>query len=86
MDNGTKTSSGISIEEIKKHNQEGDCWIIINKKVYDVSKYMGTHPGGSDIILSNSHGKDATEEYDNADHTKRAKEMLKDYYIGELGE
>ena len=73
-----------TISEVKKHSTQGDCWIIINKKVYDLSKYMELHPGGAGILLENSEGKDATEEYEKADHTKRAQQMLKDYLIGEL--
>jgi cytochrome b5 len=45
---------------------------------------MEKHPGGFEIILENANGKDSTEEYDNADHSKRAKEMLLKYYIGDL--
>ena len=76
----------ITLDEVKLHNKEGDCWLIIEKKVYDVSPYMSKHPGGSDILLENTDGKDATEDYENADHTKRAREMLNTYYIGELAE
>ena len=52
--------------------------------MYDVSKYMDKHPGGSDLLKDNSGGKDATEDYEDADHTKRAREMLSKYYIGDL--
>ena len=45
---------------------------------------MGSHPGGADVMIENSNGSDATEAYEDADHTKRAKEMLKKYYIGEI--
>ena len=45
---------------------------------------MADHPGGADIIKDNSKGQDATSAYDDADHTKRAREMLNKYYIGEL--
>ena len=74
----------IGLDEIKVHNKNGDCWLVINKKVYDVSNYMESHPGGFDILLENSNGLDATEAYDDADHTKRAKEMLIKYYIGDI--
>lgn len=72
------------MDEVKLHHTEGDCWIIIEGKVYDVSTYMDDHPGGKEIFIENSNGKDATEEYENADHTRRAKQMLKNYYVGEL--
>ena len=47
-----------SFDEVGKHNKEGDCWIIFQDKVYDVSTFK--HPGGLAAILRNS-GKDATE-------------------------
>ncbi len=74
----------ITMDELKLHNKDGDCWLCINDKVYDVSVYMAKHPGGSDLLLDNSHGKNATQPYEDADHSKRAREMLKTYYIGDL--
>ena len=74
----------VSLDEVKVHNKDEDCWIVIDGKVYDVSVYMGVHPGGKDVLLENADGKDATEAYEEADHTKRAKEMLKKYYVGDL--
>ena len=47
---------------------------------------MEKHPGGADLLKDNSNGKDASQEYDDADHTKRAREMLNKYYIGDLAE
>ena len=76
----------VALDEVKAHSTDGDCWIIVRGKVYNVSDYMASHPGGADIILENANGKDATEEYDNADHTKRAREMLNKYYVGELAQ
>ena len=31
------------LEEIADHNQAGDLWLLINNRVYDVSKF--DHPG-----------------------------------------
>ncbi len=31
------------LEEIADHNVQGDCWLLIHNKVYDVSKFK--HPG-----------------------------------------
>jgi cytochrome b involved in lipid metabolism len=27
-----------------QHNKDGDCWVVIDKKVYDVSKFLDDHP------------------------------------------
>ncbi len=30
-----------------QHNKDGDCWVVIDKKVYDVSKFLDDHPVGA---------------------------------------
>lgn len=30
----------ISMEEVRKHNKRNDIWIVVDKKVYDVTKYV----------------------------------------------
>jgi predicted heme/steroid binding protein len=41
-------------KEVEKHNQENDCWIIVNGKVYDVTKFINFHPGGRQILIKNA--------------------------------
>ena len=36
--------------EVAKHDTVGDCWMIINGKVYDVTPFVDEHPGG-DILM-----------------------------------
>ena len=31
--------------EVRKHRTADDCWIIYEKKVYDITKYFKYHPG-----------------------------------------
>jgi len=38
-------------EEVKTHDKENDCWIIIEDKVYDVTKFLPLHPAGKNVIL-----------------------------------
>lgn len=37
------------LEEIAEHNQAGDLWLLINNRVYDVSKF--DHPGNIPYLL-----------------------------------
>nr|AAY59538.1 nitrate reductase [Cylindrotheca fusiformis] len=76
---GKKT---FTMEEIRKHNTEEDCWIIVNNRVYDATEYLELHPGGTDSIVINA-GEDATEDFV-AIHSMKATKMLEKYYIGDL--
>lgn len=46
-------------EEIQKHNLRTDKWLVIERKVYNVTKWANRHPGGQRVI-SHYAGEDAT--------------------------
>ena len=43
------------------------------------------HPGGPEIIVENS-GADSSEAFEDVGHSSDARELMKDFYIGELAE
>merc|ERR1719389_935839 len=55
--------SGITVEEVTKHNNKQSCWVILHDQVLDVTDFLKDHPGGELAILTFA-GKDATEEFD----------------------
>ena len=65
-------------EEIEKHNSEGDCWIVIDKKVYDATSVLDWHPGGKAAIIGHA-GKvwQATTDDFNSIHDAYAQKKLK---------
>lgn len=66
------------------HNKEEDMWIVINDRVYDVSKYANEHPGGP-IVLLNKAGRNASLAFEQASHSKNAKEnVMPKYEIGKI--
>jgi nitrate reductase (NAD(P)H) len=52
-------------EEIEKHDEEDDCWIVVDNKVYDVTSVLAWHPGGKMAIMGHA-GKchpETTEDF-----------------------
>ena len=58
---------------------------FLNDRVYDVTKFLDDHPGGEIILIRNA-GIDSTEEFEEIGHSSDARELLKEYLIGELQE
>lgn len=81
-----------SIADVEKHNTKEDCWLAIEGKVYDVSKFAmgGKHPGGEAILQGC--GKDATVLFNTrpmgsgTPHSDKARDGLVNFIIGDLAE
>ncbi|KAK6076205.1 glycolate oxidase [Seiridium cupressi] len=52
----------VPYDEVQRHKAADDCWIIIKGQVYDITEFIGSHPGGEHAILDQA-GKDATETF-----------------------
>ncbi|MFC1649538.1 cytochrome b5 domain-containing protein [Patescibacteria group bacterium] len=78
----------LTMQLVSTHSAEGDCWIVIDGKVYDVSSFIPKHPG-EEAILEGC-GIDATELFETrpmgsgTPHSERARGMLEQFYIGDL--
>lgn len=46
-------------EEVFQHRKKDDCWIILHGEVYNVTPWLGKHPGGARLLLHYG-GEDAT--------------------------
>ncbi|KAG5270686.1 hypothetical protein AALO_G00195400 [Alosa alosa] len=72
-----------TLEEIQAHNLSRDTWLIIHDKVYDITSFLEEHPGGEEVLLEQA-GSDATESFEDVGHSTDAREMLEQYYVGEV--
>ncbi|KAK1326499.1 Delta(8)-fatty-acid desaturase [Acorus calamus] len=74
----------ITSDELLKHNQPSDLWISIQGKVYDVTDWLHSHPGG-DIPLLSLAGQDVTDSFV-AYHPPSAWRHLDRFLIGRLSD
>ncbi|XP_025140972.3 fatty acid desaturase 3 isoform X1 [Bubalus bubalis] len=71
-------------EQVRRHNLPGDKWLVIERRVYDISRWAQRHPGGSRLI--GHHGaEDATDAF-HAFHQDLSfvRKFLQPLLIGEL--
>lgn len=77
-----------TMEEVKQHAEAGECWMVIDDKVYDLTEFVNMHPGGKAIL--EGCGKDATKLFEErpmgsgTPHSNRARKLLENYLIGYL--
>lgn len=89
--NSTTVSGTVTLNtvEISKHNSASDCWLIISNKVYDVTKYLNSHPGSPSTIISYC-GKDGTQGFATKDigvpHSQTASNLLNSFLLGNVGD
>lgn len=81
-------SQSVTLASVAQHASASDCWTAIDGKVYDITSYIGSHPGGRRAILE-ACGKDATVLFETqgggGSHSNTAKNILAGFAVGTLG-
>ncbi|UKZ75583.1 hypothetical protein TrVFT333_003271 [Trichoderma virens FT-333] len=72
-----------SLQEVGLHNNAGDAWMVIYGEIYDVTKYIQSHPGGVEVLVEAA-GTNASEVFDNAGHSDDAFDLMVPLRIGKL--
>ena len=49
---GAPAGAAYTMENVKANASAASCWSVINAKVYDLTKWIGSHPGGESAITS----------------------------------
>mmetsp|Transcript_37445 Transcript_37445/g.90037 ORF Transcript_37445/g.90037 Transcript_37445/m.90037 type:complete len:343 (-) Transcript_37445:275-1303(-) len=76
-------------EEVAKHCTRGDCWVIVDGKVHDVTSYLPKHPGEGSYKgtpLLDMCGKDATAAFRDEGHSGKAVKIRDGLVVGEVGD
>lgn len=73
-----------TLSAVKTHRSAGNCWSVVNGKVYNLTKWIKRHPGGAGVIKSMC-GRDATAAF-KGQHGFTGKPMstLAAYRVGTL--
>ena len=84
----SSTTAGVAarytLADVATHSTRASCWTAINGKVYDVTNWIGQHPGGAQAILGLC-GKDGSDAF-NGKHGGQARPAaeLATFLIGTL--
>jgi len=73
-----------TMDEVANHSDSEDCWSVVDGVVYDLTEWIGRHPGGSKSIESMC-GQDGTAGF-NSFHgdDESAANPLVNMQVGEL--
>lgn len=71
-------------DEVKQHTSKDDLWLLIDGRVYDVTPFLGLHPGGGHLIVEAS-GKDATSKFEqtHGEGLRYSLRLLNQFFIGD---
>ncbi|CAL3966541.1 hypothetical protein PZA11_003161 [Diplocarpon coronariae] len=70
--------------EVAAHNTTESCYVTMGTRVFDITDFLDSHPGGEELILEYG-GKDVTailKDQDSHTHSDAAYEVMDDSLIG----
>ena len=80
----TQAPGTFTLAQVALHNSSASCYTTINGMVYDVTAWIGRHPGGAQAILSLC-GKDGSAAFnDQHGGQRRPEQELASFKIGTL--
>ena len=80
----TASTVGYTMDQVKSNNTSAKCWSVIDGNVYDLTRWINSHPGGAGAIRSLC-GVDGTQEF-NRQHSGQREpiQRLSSYRLGPL--
>ena len=80
----TPTVAGFTMTQVRANNTARSCWTVIDGVVYDLTKWISNHPGGSGAILFLC-GTDGTNAF-SAQHQNQSRPAIRldTYRLGPL--
>lgn len=78
------SGQGYTLAQVKQHASASSCWSAVDGKVYDLTRWIGRHPGGQKRIVQMC-GQDGTAAFRGEHGTERGPNNdLNNYLIGSL--
>jgi len=80
----TASNPGYTLAQVKANNSRQSCWTIIDNYVYDLTRWINSHPGGASAILSLC-GVDGSAAF-NSQHENQSKPAVRldSYKLGPI--
>ncbi|XP_041975036.1 cytochrome b5-like [Aricia agestis] len=69
--------------EVAARCRADDAAIVIDNVVYDITSFIGEHPGGPEVLLANV-GRDASKCFHDVGHSDAALEWRATFRAGEI--
>ena len=78
-------TAGYTMAQVKANKSASKCWSVINEKVYDLTAWINSHPGGGSGAILSLCGIDGTQDF-LAMHRNQSKpeSRLSGYLLGPL--